>query len=182
MTAESCINHSEDRWRVPGTDLWYQETPCRPFHAARFLTSSTGAVPRYKQFAGPIPRRKRALFVFGGLLPDISASLLTLKQLCRSSVNVNSVATMCLAQNEPETVWDHALCSIARLPVLGFRALPRLSPCFIFGCGTVQVGVLVIGAGPTGLGAATRLQQHGLTDWLIIDKASLLAFQSLSTP
>lgn len=37
----------------------------------------------------------------------------------------------------------------------------------------LQVGVLIIGAGPTGLGAATRLQQHGLTDWLLIDKASL---------
>ena len=33
-----------------------------------------------------------------------------------------------------------------------------------------QVGVLVVGAGPTGLGAATRLHQHGLQDWLLIDK------------
>jgi hypothetical protein len=32
------------------------------------------------------------------------------------------------------------------------------------------VGVLIIGAGPTGLGAATRIQQHGLSNWLIIDK------------
>ena len=34
-----------------------------------------------------------------------------------------------------------------------------------------QVGVLVVGAGPTGLGAATRLHQHGKTDWLLIDQA-----------
>ena len=35
-----------------------------------------------------------------------------------------------------------------------------------------QVGVLIIGAGPMGLGAATRLHQHGKTDWLLIDQAS----------
>eukprot|EP00891_Asterochloris_glomerata_P009369 jgi/Astpho2/9369/Aster-01639 len=39
---------------------------------------------------------------------------------------------------------------------------------------TQKVGVLVIGAGPTGLGAATRLNQHGLKDWLLIDQASPL--------
>jgi cation diffusion facilitator CzcD-associated flavoprotein CzcO len=33
-----------------------------------------------------------------------------------------------------------------------------------------QVSVLVLGAGPTGLGTATRLQQHGFEDWLIVDK------------
>ena len=33
-----------------------------------------------------------------------------------------------------------------------------------------EVGVLVIGAGPTGLGAATRLNQLGYDDWLLIDK------------
>lgn len=33
-----------------------------------------------------------------------------------------------------------------------------------------QVGVLIVGAGPTGLGAATRLHQHGLKDWLLIDQ------------
>lgn len=32
----------------------------------------------------------------------------------------------------------------------------------------------MIGAGPTGLGAATRLNQHGLKDWLLIDQASPL--------
>lgn len=36
-----------------------------------------------------------------------------------------------------------------------------------------QVSVLVIGAGPTGLGAATRINQHGLKDWLIIDQVLL---------
>ena len=34
----------------------------------------------------------------------------------------------------------------------------------------VQVSVLVVGAGPTGLGAATRLNQHGIKDWLLIDQ------------
>lgn len=34
----------------------------------------------------------------------------------------------------------------------------------------MQVAVLVIGAGPTGLGAATRIHQHGLKDWLILDQ------------
>ena len=33
-----------------------------------------------------------------------------------------------------------------------------------------QVSVLVVGAGPTGLGAATRLNQHGIKDWLLIDQ------------
>ena len=30
--------------------------------------------------------------------------------------------------------------------------------------------MLVVGAGPTGLGAATRLNQHGIKDWLLIDQ------------
>ncbi|KAL3151045.1 hypothetical protein ABBQ38_012914 [Trebouxia sp. C0009 RCD-2024] len=34
-----------------------------------------------------------------------------------------------------------------------------------------KVSVLVVGAGPTGLGAATRLNQHGIKDWLLIDQA-----------
>jgi len=33
------------------------------------------------------------------------------------------------------------------------------------------VDVLIIGSGPTGLGAATRLHQHGKKDWLLIDQA-----------
>jgi protoporphyrinogen oxidase len=32
-----------------------------------------------------------------------------------------------------------------------------------------EVGVLIVGAGPTGLGAASRLQQHGKTDWRLVD-------------
>jgi hypothetical protein len=34
----------------------------------------------------------------------------------------------------------------------------------------VQVGVLVVGAGPTGLGAATRLNQLNHPSWLLVDK------------
>lgn len=37
---------------------------------------------------------------------------------------------------------------------------------------SAQVSVLVVGAGPTGLGAATRLNQHGIKDWLIIDQVT----------
>ena len=33
-----------------------------------------------------------------------------------------------------------------------------------------QVDILILGAGPTGLGAATRLHQHGRTDWLLVDQ------------
>jgi hypothetical protein len=36
----------------------------------------------------------------------------------------------------------------------------------------LQVSVLIIGAGPTGLGAATRLNQLGSKDWLLIDQVS----------
>jgi thioredoxin reductase len=47
-------------------------------------------------------------------------------------------------------------------------------------CLDLQVGVLIIGAGPTGLGAATRLHQHGLKDWLLIDqvKTATMFFNS----
>ena len=34
----------------------------------------------------------------------------------------------------------------------------------------VQVHVLILGSGPTGLGAATRLDQLGKKDWLLVDK------------
>ena len=39
----------------------------------------------------------------------------------------------------------------------------------------VQTGVLIIGAGPTGLGAATRVNQHGHKDWLLIDQVKTAA-------
>lgn len=35
-----------------------------------------------------------------------------------------------------------------------------------------QVGVLIVGAGPTGLGAATRLNQLGHPSWLLVDAVS----------
>lgn len=37
-------------------------------------------------------------------------------------------------------------------------------------CCCLQVGVLIIGSGPTGLGAATRLNQLGHPNWLLVDK------------
>lgn len=37
--------------------------------------------------------------------------------------------------------------------------------------GVQKVGVLVLGAGPTGLGAATRLNQLGYDNWLMVDQA-----------
>lgn len=44
----------------------------------------------------------------------------------------------------------------------------------------LQVAVLVLGAGPTGLGTATRLQQHGFDDWLIVDQVRSELHSSLS--
>ena len=35
-----------------------------------------------------------------------------------------------------------------------------------------EKNVLTVGAGPTSLGAATRLHQHGKTDWLLINQAA----------
>ena len=32
-----------------------------------------------------------------------------------------------------------------------------------------EVDVLIIGAGPTGLGAATRLKFHGKESWMLVD-------------
>ena len=32
-----------------------------------------------------------------------------------------------------------------------------------------KVDILIVGAGPTGLGAASRLEQHKHEDWLLID-------------
>lgn len=37
----------------------------------------------------------------------------------------------------------------------------------------LQVSILILGAGPTGLGAATRLHQHGHTDWLLLEQVSV---------
>ena len=35
----------------------------------------------------------------------------------------------------------------------------------------MQVQVLIVGAGPTGLGVATRLNQLAQTDWALLDQA-----------
>lgn len=45
-----------------------------------------------------------------------------------------------------------------------------------FDSASLQVAVLVLGAGPTGLGTATRLQQHGFDDWRIVDKVCVTSF------
>jgi len=39
-----------------------------------------------------------------------------------------------------------------------------------------QVDVLVIGAGPTGLGAAVRLNQIGCGKWLLVDASAEVSF------
>ena len=38
----------------------------------------------------------------------------------------------------------------------------------------VQVEILILGCGPTGLGAATRLHQHGKHDWILLDQVGLM--------
>jgi ribulose 1,5-bisphosphate synthetase/thiazole synthase len=55
------------------------------------------------------------------------------------------------------------------------KSLSQLSKSIMFQVtdslsSVLQVAVLVLGAGPTGLGTATRLQQHGFDDWLLVDK------------
>lgn len=40
--------------------------------------------------------------------------------------------------------------------------------------------ILILGAGPTGLGAAWRLQEHGHSDWLLLDDADRPGGQSMS--
>jgi len=35
-----------------------------------------------------------------------------------------------------------------------------------------HIETIIIGSGPTGLGAATRLQQHEKDDWLLIEQSS----------
>jgi heterodisulfide reductase subunit A-like polyferredoxin len=59
---------------------------------------------------------------------------------------------------------DFSICAHERL-TLGSRAYEDLG--FL-----AQVGVLIVGAGPTGLGAATRLNQHGVDNWLLVDEVT----------
>lgn len=42
--------------------------------------------------------------------------------------------------------------------------------CLLQHLNNTKVGILIIGAGPTGLGAATRLHQHGYDDWLMVEQ------------
>src|SRR6266566_10118745 len=45
-------------------------------------------------------------------------------------------------------------------------AIPSSS---IVGSSSMRVRYLIVGAGPTGLGAAWRLEQRGIRDWLIVE-------------
>lgn len=56
---------------------------------------------------------------------------------------------------------------------------PHGRPCHTLSAYS-QVGVLVVGAGPTGLGAATRLHQLGYDDFLLIDKVGTCVSQDAS--
>lgn len=47
---------------------------------------------------------------------------------------------------------------------------PCIAPLSHANLAHLQVGVLIVGAGPTGLGAATRLHQLGYDNFLLIDK------------
>jgi hypothetical protein len=50
------------------------------------------------------------------------------------------------------------------------RQSKSLIPCHLT---SLQVGVLIIGSGPTGLGAATRLNQLGHPSWLLVDQVGI---------
>src|SRR2546423_7400564 len=50
------------------------------------------------------------------------------------------------------------------------RTRPSAIPSsFIVGSSSMRVRYLIVGAGPTGLGAAWRLEQRGIRDWLIVE-------------
>jgi 2-polyprenyl-6-methoxyphenol hydroxylase-like FAD-dependent oxidoreductase len=53
----------------------------------------------------------------------------------------------------------------------------RLQDVTQFAARWLQVGVLIVGAGPTGLGAATRLHQHGVHNWLLLDEVNHTTWQ-----
>ena len=50
------------------------------------------------------------------------------------------------------------------LPTEALSVIPCPLPSLL------QVGVLIVGSGPTGLGAATRLNQLGHPSWLLVDQ------------
>lgn len=70
---------------------------------------------------------------------------------------------------------SHFTCESARPP-----CRPKQKPTRAHGLTHVffpshtKVRVLVLGAGPTGLGAAARLHQHGESDWLVLEAVSIL--------
>lgn len=45
---------------------------------------------------------------------------------------------------------------------------------------TVEVDVLVVGAGPTGLGAAIRLEELGKDSWLLCEQSAKVRCRCLS--
>lgn len=67
----------------------------------------------------------------------------------------------------------HAMCTVNR-PNIGrlFTRSPLGNIPYYLVCmvPVFQVSVLIVGGGPTGLGAATHLEQHGVKDWLLIDQ------------
>ena len=65
-------------------------------------------------------------------------------------------------------IWNHI--SGPEVPLVQFPGSNQLQgPAGAMGS-DAHVGILIVGAGPTGLGAATRLNQHGYQDWLVVDQ------------
>jgi len=77
----------------------------------------------------------------------------------------------CASANVECPFWNALACLVAYMLVC--RQLPypfaNEQTCTF----TFQVDILILGSGPTGLGAATRLNQLGHDDWLIIDQVRL---------
>ena len=65
------------------------------------------------------------------------------------------------------------VCSSSQEMLYGRQRASRLAVNMLLASHShppAQVGVLVVGSGPTGLGAATRLHQLGHPNWLLVDQ------------